>query len=321
MKVLFVWSGLTGYMGDCWRELAKREGVELKVAVDLEEKWFGSQFSPDDVLRGLDWTQQLPYDWSPDVVFTVGWHNKLCRQATLKYSELKVQNSKLKLICCLDMPWEWRLRKVAARFVLWRYLRRFDAAFVPGVSSARYARWLGFAEDDVFKGLFATNTRRFDGRRKGGGGFLYVGRTAPEKGIDVLRVANEIYRSKGGKWPLNIVNGVSPDELGSVYADADCFVLASRWEPWGVVLVEAAAAGLPIICTDKCGARHEVVKGNGLVVKAGDAAAMAVAMLKVERGMAGLQPELGKELSEPYSCEAWADRVVDFCRRFTKQDS
>lgn len=313
MKVLFVWSGLTGYMGDCWRELALRDGVELKVVVDLEEKWFGLQFSPEDVLRELDWSQQLPYDWFPDVVFIVGWHNKICRQAALDFSKLKTQNPKLKLVCCFDMSWEWRLRKVAARFVLWRYLRRFDAAFVPGMAAARYARWLGYSEHNVFKGLFATNTRRFDGRHRGGDGFLYVGRDVPEKGIDVLRTAHGIYRSKGGKWLMKIVNGVSPDELGSAYAKADCFVLASRWEPWGVVLVEAAAAGLPIICTDKCGARHEVVKGNGLVVKSGDANALAEAMVKVERGEADVHPELGRELSKLYSCEAWADRVVSIC--------
>ena len=311
MKVLFVWSGLTGYMGDCWRELAKRDGVELKVAVDLSETHFGGGFKAEDVLSSLDWSQELPSEWIPDVVFTVGWHNSLCREAALKYSKLQTLNSKL--ICCFDMPWEWRLRKVAARFVLWRYLRQFDAAFVPGVSAARYARWLGFAEAKVFRGLFATNTRRFEGQRKGGGGFLYVGREVPEKGIDVLQDAHERYRAQGGKWSLKIVNGVSPDELGAVYADADCFVLASRWEPWGVVLVEAAAAGLPIICTDKCGARHEVVNGNGLVVKAGDVDAMAEAMLKVERGGAGVSPELGKELAVPYSCEAWADRVVSIC--------
>lgn len=319
MKVLFVWSGLTGYMGDCWRALVSRGGVELKVVVDLEEKWFGSQFSPDDVLRELDWSQRLPNYWSPDVVFLVGWHNKLCRHAALKYSKLKTKDSKL--VCCFDMPWEWKLRKFAARFVLWRYLRRFDAAFVPGTSAARYARWLGFAESNVFKGLFATNTRRFEGCRKGGGGFLYVGRDAPEKGIDVLRTAHKIYRTKGGNWPLKIVNGVSPDELGSAYAQADCFVLASRWEPWGVVLVEAAAAGLPIICTDRCGARHEVVKGNGIVVKAGDADILATAMLKVERGESNINPGLGRELSKPYSSEAWADRVVDICNSLVEQGS
>ena len=141
-----------------------------------------------------------------------------------------------------------------------------------------------------------------------------------------MRAAHAIYRANGGTWPLKIVNGVSPDELGAFYAAADCFVLASLYEPWGVVLVEAAAAGLPIICTDKCGARYEVVKENGIVVPAGDAAALAEAMEKMgngesasakatadKRGMGN--GELGRELAKPYSCEAWAKRVVGIADR------
>ena len=328
MKVLFVWPGLTGYMGDCWRELAGRNDIDLKIAVDLSDKYFGGSFVAPDVLHGLDWQPAAPQndktgqthfiisrnrEWSPDVLFTVGWHNKICRAAVDAFPNARK-------VCCFDMPWEWRIRKFAARFILWRYLRCFDAAFVPGAIAAKYARWLGFAKSEVFTGLFATNTKRFEGHSKGGDGFLYVGRDAPEKGVDVLRSAHGIYRANGGRWPLRIVNGVPPDQLGAVYANADCFVLASRWEPWGVVLVEAAAAGLPIICTDKCGSRNELVKGNGLVVRPGDANALAEAMLKVERGEADINPKLGKELSAPYSCGAWADRVVDICGRLVRQE-
>ena len=320
MKILFVWSGLTGYMGDCWRELAKAPGVELKVSVDTSGALSGGRFEADDVMRGLDWSKDLPTDWTPDVVFTVGWHNALCRAAAFRD-----WGENTRKVCCFDMPWEWRLRKILARFVLWRYLRRFDAAFVNGACAARYARWLGFGESRIHRGLIATNTRRF-GAHVGGRGFLYVGRESSEKGLDVLRAAYERYRSEGGTLPLEIVNGVSPDALGPIYAGADCFVLASLYEPWGVVLVEAAAAGLPIICTDACGARHEVVKGNGIVVPAGDIAALAAAMGKISRvehvervevcelGVGGrIDGELGRELAKPYSCEAWAKRVLDIC--------
>ena len=62
MKVLFVWSGLSGYMGDCWRELAGKEGVELKVAVDARSGLPGSRFDANDVLHGLDWSESLPTD-------------------------------------------------------------------------------------------------------------------------------------------------------------------------------------------------------------------------------------------------------------------
>jgi len=310
MKVLFVWSGLTGYMGDCWRELAGRPDVELKIAVDTQEKVFGGAFKADEVLRGLDWSGELPRNWCPDIVFTVGWHNKLCRDAALNPRWDGVPK-----VCCFDMPWRWQLRCIAAKFVLWHYLRHFAAAYVPGHAAHRYARWLGFGR--IYDGLFATNTRRF-GTRTGGSGFLYVGRDVPDKGTDVLRAAHERYRAHGGKMPLQVVNGVSPDALGAVYAKADCFVLASRWEPWGVVLAEASAAGLPIICTDACGARHEVVREgtNGRVVKSGSAKELAEAMMNVD----GLDGEAGRKLAEPYSCEEWADRVIRIVRELGVRD-
>ena len=111
---------------------------------------------------------------------------------------------------------------------------------------------------------------------------------------------------------------------------ASCLLVCTS--RWGVVLVEAAAAGLPIICTDACGARHEVVRGNGIVVKAGDVVAFADAMEtvdgmisrvehveRVERESAGewVSGELGRELAKPYSCEAWAERVLGICKKLT----
>ena len=308
MKVLFVWSGLSGYMGDCWRALAATGGVELKVAVDAKSSLAGGRFDAAETMRGIDWSDSLPSEaWSPDVIFTVGWHNPLCRAAALR------EWGGARKVCCFDMPWEWRLRKIAARFVLWRYLRRFDAAFVSGMVAARYARWLGFGDGRVFTGLFSTNISRF-GTHVGGKGFLYVGRDSPEKGLDVLRKAHELYRLRGGTWPLEMVNGVSPDDLGPIYAAADCFVLASRHEPWGVVLVEAAAAGLPIICTEACGARHEVVNGNGIVVPKNDAEALASAMAEVAEGKRTFDLEEGRRLASKYSCEEWSRRVMEICK-------
>ena len=308
MKVLFVWSGLSGYMGDCWRALAVKSGVELKVAVNAKSTLAGGSFNADEVLRDIDWSETLPNEWTPDIIFTVGWRNALCREAALRDWRVSIPK-----VCCFDMPWEWRFRKIAARFLLWRYLRNFDAAFVNGFIAAKYARWLGFGKARVYTGLISTNLRRF-GRHVGGKGFLYVGRESPEKGLDVLLAAHGRYRSEGGTWPLEIVNGVSPDALGPIYAAADCFVLASRHEPWGVVLVEAAAAGLPIICTDACGARYEVVKGNGIVVGSGDVEALSKAMHDVSNRPDAFDVVLGRSLAEPYSCEAWAERVIGICK-------
>ena len=86
-------------------------------------------------------------------------------------------------------------------------------------------------------------------------------------------------------------------------------------------LVEAAAAGLPIICTDRCGARFEVVNGNGVVVKSGNTEALASAMHKIENMSVAARLTMGakgKALAQPYSCKVWADRVIDICRQLAK---
>jgi glycosyltransferase involved in cell wall biosynthesis len=46
---------------------------------------------------------------------------------------------------------------------------------------------------------------------------------------------------------------VPQTELARFYAEADAFVLASRQDGFGVVLAQALASGLPIICTDRTG--------------------------------------------------------------------
>lgn len=54
----------------------------------------------------------------------------------------------------------------------------------------------------------------------------------------------------------------------------DVFALTSDHEPFGMVLLEAMAAGVPLICSD-CGGGREVVEGAGEVFPLGDVAALA----------------------------------------------
>ena len=56
-------------------------------------------------------------------------------------------------------------------------------------------------------------------------------------------------------------DGVPQDRLPDFLAAADLFVLMSTWEPWGIVANEAAAMGLPLIISERCGAARHLFPG------------------------------------------------------------
>lgn len=58
---------------------------------------------------------------------------------------------------------------------------------------------------------------------------------------------------------IRLMNWVSYQELPDLYATADYFILPSRFEPWGLVANEAAAAGLPLILSEACGCLPELL--------------------------------------------------------------
>lgn len=72
--------------------------------------------------------------------------------------------------------------------------------------------------------------------------------------------------------------GLRPD-VPDLLAAADLFVLPSLWEGLPMALVEAMAAGLPVVATDVSGTRGVMVDGEtGLLAPPGDAAALARAI-------------------------------------------
>jgi glycosyltransferase involved in cell wall biosynthesis len=97
----------------------------------------------------------------------------------------------------------------------------------------------------------------------------------------------------------------APEDLPRYFAQADVFVLPSRYDGWGVVVNQALGAGLPMICSDMVGAGRDLVEEeiNGLHFPAGDSAALANKMQRF--------------LDDPELCERWGAASRERAQRWT----
>ncbi len=128
--------------------------------------------------------------------------------------------------------------------------------------------------------------------------FLAVGRFSHRhKGFDLLIQAFRIFAESNDEWTLDIV-GEGPEEplyrqmiadsrldgritihpftshIQHFYSEAQVYVLSSRWEGFGLVLVEAMAHGLPVISSDLPTSR-EIMGDFALYFPNGDVAELA----------------------------------------------
>ena len=145
---------------------------------------------------------------------------------------------------------------------------------------------------------------------------LTVARLAPEKGIDTLLRAAAMAGAAVlvvGDGPERATLERLANELGvpatfralpweqvvEAYALADVFALLSRHEPWGVVVNEAAACGLPLVLSDRVGAAHDLLRDgeNGMLVPADDAEAAGAALTRLGAD-AELRKRLGRQSRE-----------------------
>jgi glycosyltransferase involved in cell wall biosynthesis len=120
--------------------------------------------------------------------------------------------------------------------------------------------------------------------------FVFVGHASFIKGLDVLLDAAAQLRTSGVGLQLAVIGDIRVDvpagvdllgklsqaAIATQFARADCLVLPSRCDGFGMVVAEALGSGLPAIVSEHVGAKDLVREsGAGWVVAPGDAAALA----------------------------------------------
>jgi len=138
---------------------------------------------------------------------------------------------------------------------------------------------------------------------------LYVGRLEPHKGIvNLLNIFSKLAVKHPNITLLVVGDGslrklvedtsaieenikytgrLSGDRLLDTFAIADSFVLPSFFEPWGLVINEAMAAGLPVLVSDRVGSNSDLVDEGktGFIYDATDACQLAIQMEKLVTDM------------------------------------
>ena len=284
----------------------------------------------------IDKLNELYSQTNPALIFCSGWMNKMY----LNFCKLK--HKKTVTVIGFDTQWVASPKQLAgllyARLLITPY---FNYAFVPGESQAKMAKKIGFRDERIIKGFYSSDVKLFNSifkedviRSKV---LLFVGRYAKEKGImDLCEVFIDL-KSKGDLpgWQLWCV-GVGdfkipvhkeirdlgfkqPHELKEVMKEPGIFILPSTFEPWGVVVHEFAAAGFPMICSDKVGSTEVfLVDGkNGFLFKAGNKHDLIEKIKK----MCNLNPETLKqmsrksyELSQKITPATWAQSLYNLIK-------
>lgn len=337
-------------MAACWRELSLDPTYELKVFAysSSSETSFAR-----DTMAGIDWRAiegeertnsekiaKLVRAEQPDIVVIAGWLNSAYR-SLVNRAEFRG----VKFIMTMDTPWRGNIRQHIGTIVLRRFVQKMDAVFVTGERSYEYARQLGVADDKIHKGLYGVDVKGFGAvadRRAGlefwPRRFMFAGRYSEEKALDLLVEAYQNYRSRRshpfdlvccGQGELDaLLQGregvfdrgfVQPGDLRNEFAMAGCFVLPSLFDPWPLAVVEAGAAGLPIITSAACGSAVENVRShfNGFVVptKSVDALCEALIAIHDKYDELILFGQRSRNLAAAYSATVWKDRWCSVCDR------
>jgi len=240
---------------------------------------------------------------NPLILFVAGYNNKDFLWVSTRVKRLL----NIPVICGSDTQWrstlKQRIRILLAPITIHPAFTHFKVA---GIYQYEWARKLGFKKEKILFDMLSGDTKLFSSidievkRKKYPKNFIFIGHFIEIKGIRFLLDAWAKIDDKKG-WTLTLIgDGVLYDQIQKrddiiikcfmnqallikELENAGCHILSSTFEQWGLVIHEATCAGLPIICTNICGAApHFVINGyNGYIIESGNTNQLKIAMEKI----------------------------------------
>ena len=313
MKILYLYAELMGYQIPVFKELTEHYKAKLHV-VHWDHKKLTPYVPPH--IENVKYykrsefikTQLIKFavKMKPDLVYVSGWMDKdyLLVAKVLRKKGIPV-------IAGSDTQWKGNFKQYIASVIFPITIKKyFSHIWVAGPYQYEYARKLGFRKNEIlFNCLsadvvsFNTAFLSFSEIKKNAypHRFLFVGRLENVKGIDLLIKAWRQLKEISHDWELCLIGSgalkdylqkepdvivkdfLQPNELIREVEKSGCFILPSRQEPWALVIHEFAAAGMPIICSDICGAAPVFVvpSYNGYIFENNNVEDLIKAMLKI----------------------------------------
>ena len=284
--------------------------------------------------------QNLVNQINPNVIICSGWIDK----DYLKISKLYYHKIPTVLTC--DTHWRGTLKQQLAvllsRFTL---LKIFSHAWVPGKAQKTYVEKLGFKKDKIHLGFYSCNHPKFEQSFKKQcetkknnfpHKFIYVGRYYEFKGLnDLWEAFTELQNEEPNNWELwclgtgvlkpiehpNIKHFgfVQPQNLDEYIAQTGVFILPSRFEPWGVVVHEFAAAGFPLLLSSAVGANEQFLRNgeNGYLFEPNYKDSLKKALKQIIEKSDEELTEMGvlsNQLSQSITPEKWAYTLLNILK-------
>jgi glycosyltransferase involved in cell wall biosynthesis len=217
---------------------------------------------------------------NPQAIIVSGWIDKDYLRICKKFAK------KCPTIVLFDNHWTGSKKQILWKTIFkLKLLKSFSHAWVPGKPQVEYALKLGFRKEKIKTGFYCADLNLYnnyfieDKHINFPKRFVCVARYIPEKNLEMLWQAFTELKKEGRLvgwelWCLGTGVGfdkrvehteikhlgfVQPKSMGDIIRQTSVFVLPSKFEPWAVAVHEFAAAGYPMIVSNKVGAASNFV--------------------------------------------------------------